>query len=67
MKGNFLEYHKTILEKVSFDGRLMRKEYRKAKIMLKEEEISELRMWLRNSGLVKHLQPSQSNQVFTGV
>lgn len=44
---SFLDYYKIILEKVSFDPLLLRKEYQKAKCNLCGEEIRELNKWLR--------------------
>lgn len=40
-----LEYIKTILKKVSFDGKLFEKELRKAIKTLIHEEIQELKNW----------------------
>lgn len=51
-KNSFLNYYKTILEKVSFDKRLVQKEYWKAKQVLQETEIRELDNWLKNNGLI---------------
>lgn len=51
MKTSFLEYYKTILEKVSFDGNLVRKEYAKAKNVLQQDEMKELGEWMNNNGL----------------
>ena len=51
-KGSFLNYYKTILEKVSFDTRLLQKEYKKAKSLLDGSESQELDYWLNSSGLV---------------
>jgi acyl carrier protein len=45
-----LEYYKTILEKVSFDRNLCRKEFEKATKDLNEKEIIELKEWLQNKG-----------------
>lgn len=47
-----LEYSKIILEKVSFDQKLFRKEYRKAVKMLNEEEAGKLHEWC-----LKHFGP----------
>ncbi|GAA0877629.1 hypothetical protein GCM10009119_05970 [Algoriphagus jejuensis] len=53
MRNNsFLSYYKTILEKVSFDNRLVEKEYWKAKQLLKEPEAHELDNWMINTGLI---------------
>ncbi len=45
-----LEYSKLILEKVSFDKRLFRKEYKKFCRMLRTsaEDLAELRKWVRH-------------------
>lgn len=40
-----LEYIKTILQKVSFDGKLFEKELRKAIAMLVPDEIKTLKTW----------------------
>jgi hypothetical protein len=55
MKNSFLEYYKLILEKVSFDRDLFRKEYRKAVRLLQENEIRQLNMWIQECGLHNHL------------
>lgn len=49
---SFLSYCKTILEKVSFDNRLVEKEYRKAKQLLKSHEAQELDSWMKSTGLI---------------
>ena len=49
---SFLNYYKTILEKVSFDNRLVEKEYRKAKQLLKSDEAQELDNWMKGTGLI---------------
>lgn len=56
-KNTFLEYYKTILEKVSFDGGLVSKEYRKAKELLQESEQRELDLWVKSRGLAPFLMP----------
>lgn len=53
MKGktfgmSMLDYCKVILEKISFNPRLFRKEYRKTFRYLAREEHDELKVWLRN-------------------
>lgn len=50
MKTSFLEYYKTILERVSFDRNLFTKEYGKALRLLTDEETAELQRWLRSKG-----------------
>lgn len=44
-----LEYAKTILEKVSFDVKLFKKEFEKAVKMLMPEEVNELISWIRKN------------------
>jgi hypothetical protein len=48
MKKTALEYTKFILEKVSFDPHLFRKEYYKAIARLVEEDVRELNAWVRS-------------------
>lgn len=50
MKTSFLDYYKIILEKVSFDQQLLRREYRKALAVLTNKEQSDLRFWLNKKG-----------------
>jgi hypothetical protein len=52
---SFLDYYKLILNKVSFDQGLVLREYHKAKLMLKKEDLKELKKWMKNSGLVKEI------------
>lgn len=47
MKMSMLDYCKLILSKVSFDKRLLRKEYRKSMRWLTVPERYHLRQWLR--------------------
>ncbi len=47
-----LDYYKTILENVTFDAMLFRKELRKAMKQLRVEERVRLRDWLQQSGYV---------------
>ncbi len=47
MKESFLEYTKYILEKVSFDVELLKKEYKKSLKILKRDEILQLNSWLK--------------------
>lgn len=42
-----LEYTKTILEKVSFDVKLFKKEFEKASKILMPEEVKELISWIK--------------------
>lgn len=53
-----LEYSKLILSKVCFNREIFRKEYRKSKQWLTEQEVYELRCWLRKHKLlpVFHIQ-----------
>ena len=48
---SFLDYYKIILDKVSFDPVLFRKEYQKAKRCLCNDEIHDLNGWLKSRGL----------------
>lgn len=57
-----LEYAKTVLEKVSFDRDLFRKELKKSKQMLKEDEIELLQCWCRMSFTEKY--PDIIGEVF---
>lgn len=47
MKKSMLDYCKLILSKVSFDKRLLRKEYRKSMMWLSIHEQYHLRQWFR--------------------
>lgn len=62
MKMNFLEYYKQILQKVSFDPYLLRKEYLKACRYLKPHEISQLHGWLAHQPFYQSLQPVAGKQ-----
>ena len=46
--SNMFNYCKVILGKVSFDGRLFRKEYRKSLRLLNDDEAKALKNWVRN-------------------
>ena len=50
MKTSFLDYYKLILDKVSFEQELFRKEYRKAMNRLMDSEQDELNRWLQDRG-----------------
>jgi hypothetical protein len=50
-RNSYLDYYKTILEKVSFDGQLFNKEYRKARNRLSEEEVASLDDWIRSKSV----------------
>ncbi|MEB2775559.1 hypothetical protein SYJ56_09575 [Algoriphagus sp. D3-2-R+10] len=54
-KSSFLNYYKTILEKVSFDQKLLVKEYWKAKQLLENSEAKDLDYWLQSKGLARKL------------
>jgi hypothetical protein len=51
MTTTFLDYYKMILDKVSFDPRLLSKEYQKAKRDLHSDEIGDLNRWLMSKKL----------------
>ncbi|MBR9998221.1 MAG: hypothetical protein KFF73_04580 [Cyclobacteriaceae bacterium] len=53
MKVSYLDYSMLILEKVSFDNVLLKKEYNKALSLLTHSEQEKLRIWLRDN-LVAH-------------
>ncbi|MDR7131589.1 hypothetical protein J2X69_003953 [Algoriphagus sp. 4150] len=61
-KSSFLNYYKSILEKVSFDQKLLEKEYRKAKQLLENSEARELDYWLQRKGLARKLNPVSYDQ-----
>tara|TARA_B100000683_G_scaffold277617_1_gene337391 strand:- start:38890 stop:39066 length:177 start_codon:yes stop_codon:yes gene_type:complete len=50
MKESFLEYTKYILERVSFDLELVKKEYQKALKLLEREEVRLLNAWMMTKG-----------------
>ena len=50
MKNTFLDYYTMILDKVSSDPNLFTKEYRKASVNLRTNEISDLNHWLQSRG-----------------
>lgn len=47
MESKMLTYCKLILEKVSFDKKLLRKEYRKSLRLLTQAEYLKLKEWVR--------------------
>jgi len=51
MQSSFLDYYKIILDKVSFDYQLLKKEYHKALKTLKPDEARILDEWLNQRGL----------------
>jgi len=55
-KNSFLNYYKTILEKVSFDQRLLKKEYSKAVKLLGDPEAKDLDFWLKSKGLHRKME-----------
>ncbi|PZX55347.1 hypothetical protein LV84_02485 [Algoriphagus ratkowskyi] len=55
-KSSFLNYYKTILEKVSFDNRLLEKEYKKAKELLEGPEAKDLDYWVKRQGLLRKME-----------
>ena len=54
-KKTYLEYYKTILLRVSFCSKLMRKEYLKAKKSITPIELKSLKSWLVEKKLDKKL------------
>lgn len=51
----YLEYFKTILEKVSFSKELLTKEYKKALTFLQREEQELLIKWMNQNNLMLNL------------
>lgn len=60
MKKSLLDYYKEILEKVSFDTQLLRKEYQKAKRILNQSEIELFERWIEEKGLRSAIISSKS-------
>jgi hypothetical protein len=64
----FLDYYKMILDKVSFDPALFRKEYQKAKNSLGTSEIQDLNRWLHARGFQfnanEHFKPAVASDGF---
>ncbi|UZD23093.1 hypothetical protein PBT90_06760 [Algoriphagus halophytocola] len=52
-KTKYIDYYKTILEKVSFDKHLLMKEYSKALQVLQDHEKRELNNWLVSQGIIQ--------------
>ncbi|MEX2567719.1 MAG: hypothetical protein WD431_17360 [Cyclobacteriaceae bacterium] len=52
MRTSYLDYYKLILEKVSFDYSLFKKELNKANQILTQEEKSNLKRWINENGLI---------------
>lgn len=59
MKASYLEYYKTILEKVSFDDWLYAKEFAKARRNLSPGDFQKLRNWSRETRLPAPLTEEQ--------
>lgn len=53
---SFLAYCQMILEKVSFDSDLLKKEYEKAKQLLHPNELPVLDQWMASQGLDRLLE-----------
>jgi len=51
MEKSFLEYYKEILEKVSFDSHLLKKEYQKAIKSLDQSELQQFDAWIKERGI----------------
>lgn len=62
----YLNYYKTILKKVSFDGYLFHKEYHKAIRDLNAQEIADLDKWVQSSGF-HHVLADQPDSPFMHV
>lgn len=50
---SMLNYCKQILQIVCFDKKLFKKEYRKSMLWLSPLEVTELKLWIRNTILLK--------------
>jgi len=57
MKKSFLDYYKEILQKVSFDQDLFRKEFEKALKSIEEEDTQKLKEWIIDRGLQSNMIP----------
>ena len=55
METKFLEYYKTILNKVSFDNELMKKEYSKALKSMSPFEQQQFLQWVEQEGLIERI------------
>jgi hypothetical protein len=60
---NYLDYYKTILNKVSFDAYLFHKEYRKAMRDLNAQEMSDLNEWIQSTGFHNILAEQMNGQL----
>ena len=56
MRTLYLEYYKVVLEKVSFDRRIFRREYIKAQRVRSNKEIGKLNKWLEKNRLVEYVE-----------
>ena len=65
MTNSFLDYYKVILQKVSFDQALFRKELNKALNTLEPRDATELRSWLNSMGLLPYA--TDKSSIFSGV
>jgi hypothetical protein len=66
--NKFLDYYKTVLDKVSFDYDLFAKEYRKAINVLSSEETAALNAWIKSSaGATGLAQPGVSERIMEPV
>lgn len=64
IKNSLLDYYKMVLEKVSFDNILLRKEYYKALKGLSFQEAHELYKWAHEKGFINQMNPySNSNNL----
>jgi hypothetical protein len=61
MKKTFLDYYKEILEKVSFDPYLFKKEFAKALKTIEEEEVCNLIEWLESRGFQSDFIPAKTH------
>ena len=61
--SNYLDYYKTILNKVSFDAYLFHKEYRKAMRNLNAQERSDLDKWIESTGFQNILAQQMNGQL----
>lgn len=62
IKTTYLDYYKTILEKVSFDPMLFEKEYRKALRILSKRDALLLEAWLHMRWLGEHPYMEKCNE-----
>lgn len=62
-ESNMLKYCKLILDRMSFDRKLLRKEYRKSLRWLTKEECLKLKQWMRIRFRRRSLRTSESTQL----